>query len=325
MNNKTKIRKTLERVRKERSRRFDFRTKQRLAEFSDYQKRQKQTTKTQDRLLHTALGKAGIDPQLLGRLHEKDNQAAESFRKRQFIRVQRYALQVAKQRRKSSKQMHAFLRKHFGTKMENPSLTVPIKTATDIDVTFSTVGNGSLSDVERSREVMDNSVRIILTAGSDSDWGIAGVIISYDFVWVADRSGIAEAVAWFLLDGTYSLWAEGKCIGDRAASVSVEASVAASQPISGSETGVFLQASQILDQSVRAECTSRSRSGTIDDDAFRLVSRTSIPIVADLPVILSASLQIYCTADEDARVEVDATTDSLFGLNVPSAFLVLDY
>jgi hypothetical protein len=325
MSDQTKIKKALEQVRKERSRQFDFRTKQQIAEFTDYQNRQQRTAKTQERLLRKGLDKAGIDLEVLDRLHERDNRVAETFRKRQMTEVQRYALQVAKQRRKISRQMHAFLKKHFGKRIGNPSVTIALKIASDIDVTFSTAGNGSLSDVDFTKAEWDNSARTTMAAGSSSDWGIVGLTISYDFVWVADRTGIAEAVAWFLLDGTYSLWAEGKCTGERGATVSVTGSVEASQPTPGAGTGRFSEESSIVDETVLAECTSRSRSGVIDDESLRVVNQTGIPIAADLPVIVSARLQIYCSASEDARVVVDSATDSLFGLMVPSVVLVVEY
>ena len=325
MNDETKIKKALEWVRRRRKQRFDFRVKQQVAEHGDYQKRQRRTMQTQNRLLSRGLQKVGIDSTTLDRLHEKDNKAAATFRARQMVKVGRHAVRLAQQRRKRSRRTHAFLKRHFGNRGGNPSVSIPMKIATDIDATPIWVGNGALSDVDFTQMEWNNSVRTTLSAGSSSDSGFVSVMLSYDFVWMADRTGIAEAIAWYVLDGTYSLWAEGKCTGERQARVVVEASVEATQPTPAEGTGTFTETTSIVDETVIAECTSRSHSSIIDDDDFRTVNKTGIPIVADHPVILSARLSIGCTASEDARAVLDAATDSVFGLCIPTAVLVVEY
>ncbi len=319
----SKIKKTLEALQRQRKKLCDFRAKLEINEFQDYQRRRRRSSRTIDRFWDRALQQAGLDTKVLEKLHQTDDDDAERFRQRQLESIERHAARLAKRRETSRRKMHEFLKKNFSKHVGNPTLLAPIKTATSINGVVTAAGNGSVNLGQANKGVWNNKVQATLSAGSGSGWGIANLTLFYDFVWQSTVSGIAEAGAWFLLDGTYSLSAKGKCLGTRESGILETVSVEIGQPVPASGTPQYSETVTILDREVSAGCSSRSGSGVLDEDDFRILSKPGIPIVAGLPTIVTASVSYHCYSEEDAHVGVDAESQSSFGLNIPTVYLAV--
>lgn len=325
MATKQSVNSLLKQVRRERKKRFNFDAKNRTAEFRDYQTRESRASTTLEKLLQKALDAGGVNPQLLTRLHEKDDVAAEKFQKTQEQKVLRHAKQLATKRKKSAKEMQSFLKKHFGKWRGNPVAIETAKIATDISGMSVTPGNGTIDEVDETKAPWNNTIKTVISGGSKSSYGEVALGIDYDFVLQSPVTGIAVVDTWLMLNGTYSLSASGRCTGTRVAGVTMEASVLVSQPIATNSHGEIPEQIPILNQEITAGCTSRSRSGVIDQEDFRVISSSGIPIVANLPAIVSVQLTIYCYASKHARAVIDAGNQPNFGLNVASTSLIVEY